>query len=756
MNMQQAQGKPSTWPKRVRIILFVCALLGLIAAAIFWLLNIQPVVFSTLFAALGVIIGFIALIPLIFPAKTPDAVSPSVTVNTPVNVNNVVPTAPINIYNMLPPAQSPQPPQLTSIPTISAPGALSQASHGVSSSSFANPLSLRALPLPGGARHIQRRGKNVKEVYAQLIDAGVAAVALCGIGGVGKSTLAALVFAHTEQERKAARGPFAGETVLLRINENTTFLELAANIFACVEKSMPPDFASLSPQAQVYALFHALNTAAAAETPRLIVLDQFENLLDPQTGRALTTNVGVGEWLDALNSQPCASRVLLTSRLHPHGARDNAPAALRLYHVNDLSIAEGVELLRGLGVTGDEEGLRRAVERCNGHALSLTLLGTLLQIYTVNLASLLKDAAYTQLWEGRIEENLLKSIFGTLLAPSRGLLCAFSVYREAVPIEAALAALSGVSKKQALVILGNLLEQHLVQALSAQSTTGHYQLHPIVAAYARRHFALNEAANGEAARKTAHAQAAQYYLQVAAANNVTPGGVKGVGDAQPLIEAVWQLCQAEQLQEAYELMQREDLFDKLSLWGANTALLDLCQLLLSGNWAYTPRHRAFLCFFIASISNVLGHKQEALRYYEQALRIRREVGDRGQEGVVLNDLGRVYDDLGQKQEALGYYEQALRIGREVGDRGGEGTTLWYIGAVYFGLGRNGVALACFLQAKQIFEQVQSPHVDDVAGWIASLRKRVGEKQFEALRVQVERGPEQVVEQALREMLNEQG
>jgi len=333
-------------------------------------------------------------------------------------------------------------------------------------------------------------------------------------------------------------------------------------------------------------------------------------------------------------------------------------------------------------------------------------------------------------------------------------LCAFSVYRQAVPVEAALIVLTGVTKEQALVTLGSLLEQHLVQVLPA---TGHYLLHPIVASYASRHFALNGAADDETARKTAHAQDAQYYLQVATANNATAGGVKGISDAQPLIEAVWQLCQAEQFQEAYELMQQEDLFGKLKLWGANAALLELCQLLLSGNWAYTPQQKAFLSGYVGSISNVLGRKQEALRYHEQALRIRREIGDRRQEGVVLNNLGNVYVDLGQKQEALKFYDQALRIKKEVGDRRGEAITLFNIGTACFDLGRNDAALACFLQAKHIFEQVQSPSEGAVGQWIASLRKRVGEEQFEALRAQVEReGPEQIVEQALREMVNEQG
>jgi len=202
-------------------------------------------------------------------------------------------------------------------------------------------------------------------------------------------------------------------------------------------------------------------------------------------------------------------------------------------------------------------------------------------------------------------------------------------------------------------------------------------------------------------------------------------------------------------------MQREDMFDKLSLWGANTVLLDLCHLLLSGNWIYTPQQKAFISSYIARTSNVLGRKQEALRYYEQALRIRKELGDQKNEGTALNNLGDVYGDLGQWQEALGYYEQALRIHRDVGNRGEEGTTLWNIGAACFDLGRMNVALACFLQAKRIFEQVQSPKVEGVARWIADLRKHVGEKQFEALRAQVEHeGAEEIVEQALREMVSD--
>ncbi len=79
--------------------------------------------------------------------------------------------------------------------------------------------------------------------------------------------------------------------------------------------------------------------------------------------------------------------------------------------------------------------------------------------------------------------------------------------------------------------------------------------------------------------------------------------------------------------------------------------------------------------------NALGQKDQALDFYQQALAIWREVGDRSGEGTTLNNLGLVYDDLGQKDKALDFYQQALAIRREVGDRSGEGTTLNNLGLV---------------------------------------------------------------------------
>ena len=44
------------------------------------------------------------------------------------------------------------------------------------------------------------------------------------------------------------------------------------------------------------------------------------------------------------------------------------------------------------------------------------------------------------------------------------------------------------------------------------------------------------------------------------------------------------------------------------------------------------------------------------------------MGDKAGEAVTLNNIGVVYNALGEKQKALDFYNQALLLRRTVGDR----------------------------------------------------------------------------------------
>lgn len=243
------------------------------------------------------------------------------------------------------------------------------------------------LPPPTEPRTIQQREHAVQEVYALLTQAGRAAIVLTGIGGVGKSTLAALVYSYAEKQRLAGNGPFQAEVLWLQVDPSVTMVDIIGNLFECLGKSLP-NFSNFSPQSQAAALFNALNTI---EKPRLVVLDQFENLLDWQTGHALPDRVGVGEWIDAFNSKPCRCRILLTSRPCPQGTRDYPVSCMQEYQVEGLGEVEGIELLRKREVKATEEELCLAVTRCEGHAFALTLLASLLQKRNLSLAALFQD-----------------------------------------------------------------------------------------------------------------------------------------------------------------------------------------------------------------------------------------------------------------------------------------------------------------------------------------------------------------------------
>ncbi|WGV27941.1 CHAT domain-containing protein [Halotia branconii] len=132
---------------------------------------------------------------------------------------------------------------------------------------------------------------------------------------------------------------------------------------------------------------------------------------------------------------------------------------------------------------------------------------------------------------------------------------------------------------------------------------------------------------------------------------------------------------------------------------------------------------------IGRVYDLLGEKQQALKYYNQALPIFRAVKDGRGEATILNNIGLVYNSLGEKQQALKYYNQALPISRAVEDRRGEATILNNIGLVYNSLGEKQEALKYYNQALPILRAVEDMGMEAITlSNIGGVYNSLGEKQ----------------------------
>ena len=105
---------------------------------------------------------------------------------------------------------------------------------------------------------------------------------------------------------------------------------------------------------------------------------------------------------------------------------------------------------------------------------------------------------------------------------------------------------------------------------------------------------------------------------------------------------------------------------------------------------------------------LLGKNKEALVNFQEALQIRRDIGDNRGLGDTLIDLGNFYDDRGDHDQALQMYKESLQIERDIGNERLQAACLNNIAGVYFAKGQYEDARTYYLQALQLREKSKAP------------------------------------------------
>ena len=104
----------------------------------------------------------------------------------------------------------------------------------------------------------------------------------------------------------------------------------------------------------------------------------------------------------------------------------------------------------------------------------------------------------------------------------------------------------------------------------------------------------------------------------------------------------------------------------------------------------------------------LGKSDLALKNYNDALQIYREIGDQQNTGDVLLDLGQFHNDRGSYDEALKLFKESLQIQRDLHNSNNEALCLNNIGNTYYFKSDYDDARTYFEQALQLREKINVP------------------------------------------------
>ncbi|MHC4955794.1 MAG: serine/threonine-protein kinase [Planctomycetota bacterium] len=107
----------------------------------------------------------------------------------------------------------------------------------------------------------------------------------------------------------------------------------------------------------------------------------------------------------------------------------------------------------------------------------------------------------------------------------------------------------------------------------------------------------------------------------------------------------------------------------------------------------------------------IGRRDEAVETMKGALAIAQEIGERRFEGALHNNLGTILRRQERNEEAIEPYERAVEIAREVGAQSSEALALGNLGGVYSGLGRIERAKASLLRAIEVNQQIDRPAIE---------------------------------------------
>jgi WD40 repeat protein/transcriptional regulator with XRE-family HTH domain len=294
-------------------------------------------------------------------------------------------------------------------------------------------------------------------------------VALLGIGGVGKTSLAAKLAQEVASGfervywRSLRDAPPVGEW-------------LAGAIGFLSDQALAPPAGESERLAALLGLLR--------DRRCLLVLDNFETVFEPgqREGRYRAGLADYGRLLGAVGGAAHPSCLLLTSREAPVELTVLGGDAVHTFRLGGLSVDEARALLADKRLTGDDDAWADLVARYAGNALALRLVGeSIRQLVGGEIGTFLDEAGTGGVFGG-IRQLLAEQVERSS-APEQQVLRALAVEREPLRLTALVAALgTGAGRGAALEAVEGLRRRSLVERAEAAGVAA-FTLQSVVLEY---------------------------------------------------------------------------------------------------------------------------------------------------------------------------------------------------------------------------------------------------------------------------------
>ncbi len=538
---------------------------------------------------------------------------------------------------------------------------------------------------------IVQRADEVNTLQRMLNEAQTSILTLTGHPGAGKSTLAALLFQRLQHAAQAAI-PAPKHFIWLRIGAYSTLSDVIAAVLSRINTVHDPALFLQTAEQQITLL---IRTLSRPHEPALIVLDAFDHFLHPETNQGVTERGAIPLFLERLQTNLGASRVVLICHRSPYNLQQTQENRVRSYLVSRISIPEGIAFLQQRGVQGSYEELSLIWQRCAGHAYSLVLFCTLYKLSRFPAGYFLHSPECRYLWNGEVTLQLVAATYRFLNPIQHALLRTLSVYAEPVPLQGILALISaeqpGIDTTAYEQELHALLQHSLVLQTENRHKIACYWLHPLLQQYVLEHYLsgleqrqperfstslgvssqvtpiIPDEETRDVALAAAHMHVADYYRKQTEETYIPGEKRTSVQDIEPILSTIHHLCQGWHWQQACDILFREGLYESMVQWGAWDTLIGLYMSILPPAGVLTRRDEGLAYNHLGLIYGRLGDHRRSYTYYEMALALQRKIGDTHGEATSLTNEGELFRTKGEIALARANFEQVLRLNNTLQD-----------------------------------------------------------------------------------------